>query len=336
MNNNRFFYAASSEGSISLYYFNPKNGELTFKEKIITDSEPSFLSGTHDGKYLFVSLRDDNIHDLTSYKIDKKNGRLEAVNRITLKGERPVYITVDKSGKFLFYACIKGGIFSVIRINKNGILQEESEIHKISDFAHQIRIDLNNKYVYIPCFKSDVIGMYVFDEKKGTLSPNNPECFLCKKNTGPRHLDFHPNGKWLYILNELSNTVTFFMINDNGTLKVMQNISSLPAGFKNFSKTSDIHIDRSARFLYASNRGHDSIAVYGIDRKNGNLELIDIKRTMGNEPMNFIIDPSGNYLIVGNRSSDEIRVFKIDKKSGLLGNCLHVYTHPLPICHYFV
>ncbi len=335
MNINRFFYAASSEGSISLYYFNHDNGELTFKDKLITGSEPSFLSGTPDGNYLYAALRDDKIHDIASYKIDKKSGSLDLINRITLKGERPVYITVDGNGKFLFTACINSGDFSVIGINNDGSLNEEKESRKIADFCHQIRIDKNNKYVYMPCFKSDLIGQYVFNEKNGTLSPNDPACFTAKKNTGPRHLDFHPNGKWLYVVNELNNTVTFFMINDNGTLKEAQEISTLPDDFSGYSKTADIHIDGSGRFLYASNRGHDSIAIYEIDR-NGNLKLIDIRSTMGKEPRNFVIDPSGNYLVAGNRSSNEIRVFKIDKNSGLLGGCLYVYDHTLPICHYFI
>jgi len=336
MNNKNFFYVSSSEGSISLYHFNSGSGVLTFKDKVMTGSEPSFLSGTSDGKYLFASLRDDKIHDLASYKIDKKSGKLDAINRITLKGERPVYLTADMSGRFLFNACIKGGNFSVIAINMDGSLQEEGESHKIADYAHQIRIDKNNKYVYIPCFKSDVIGQYIFDDKNGTLAANDPQCFVAKKNTGPRHLDFHPNGKWLYAVNELNNTVASFIINDNGTLKEAQNISTLPDDFTEYSKTADIHIDQSGRFLYASNRGHDSIAVYSVDPGNGNLKIIDIKSTMGTDSRNFVIDPSGNYLIIGNRPLGELRVFKIDRSSGLFGGCIHVYRHILPLCHYFV
>ena len=155
--------------------------------------------------------------------------------------------------------------------------------------------------------------------------------------SGPRHLAFHPDSQRAYVINELSNTITAFDYDaDAGTLATIQTISTLPDGYAEVSHTADIHVHPNGRFLYGSNRGHDSIAVYAIDQANGQLALVEIVPTGGANPRNFGLDPTGTYLIVGNHSTNDISTFRIDPDTGKLTPTGHKAEVPSPVCHKFI
>jgi 6-phosphogluconolactonase len=329
-------YVASSEGSISQYRFNAENGNLVFQNKIITGAEVSFLCASPDGKYLYATQRDDAIREIASYEIDEKTGELNLINKATAEGARPVHLSIDRTGKFIFQANFNGGNFSLIPINADKSLGRCTQTISLGQNPHQIKVDEENKNIYITHMGSDFIAQYQFDSENGKMFPNTPHAINVKSSTGPRHFDFHPNRKWMYVINELNNTITLFNKNENGTLKEIESYSTLPENFHGSNKTADIHIHPVGKYLYGSNRGDNSIAVYSIDQTNGKLSLIEIVSTQGDEPRNFALDPSGKNIVIANRSSNEIIVFKIDEHTGRITAWAGPFAHALPICLLFV
>jgi 6-phosphogluconolactonase len=329
-------YVSSSEGSISGYLFDYDTGALVFQNKIMAGCEVSFLCASPDRNYIFATHRDDNVREVASYSINHANGELSLINKISADGARPVHLSIDKTGKFLFQANFNGGNFSLIPVNPDGSLRSSVQTLKLGENPHQIKVDDENKNVYVTHMGSDFIAQYLLDQDEGRLVPNTPDSVCVKKKTGPRHLDFHPNGKWIYVINELNNTITLFGKKNDGTLEEIQSYPTLPGDYLGHNKTADIHVHPGGKYLYGSNRGDNSIAVYSIDQSCGRLELRDIVKTCGDEPRNFAIDPTGNYLLAGNRSSDCIVVFRIDLHDGMLSKCAGPFAHKLPICLLFV
>jgi 6-phosphogluconolactonase len=329
-------YVASSEGSISWYRFDTDNGNLVFQDKIRTDVEVSFLCVSPDKTFMYAAQRDDAVRDIASYTIDTASGRLSFVNKVSVEGARPVHLSIDKTGKFIFQANFNGGNFSLIPINADGSLSDRIQTFSLGENPHQIKVDEDNKNVYITHMGGDFIAQYVFDDAAGKMIPNTPHLVSVKSKTGPRHFDFHPNKKWVYVINELNNTITMFNKNANGALEEAESYPALSKDFRGNNKTADLHIHQNGKYLYGSNRGDDSIAVFSINQSNGKITLAEVVKTGGEEPRNFTIDPTGNYLIVGNRISNEIVVFKINEHTGKIKKCAGPYTQPLPICHIFV
>jgi 6-phosphogluconolactonase len=335
MTDDHILYVASSEGSISQYLFNADSGSLAFQNKIYTGAEVSFLCVSPDKKYLYATQRDDAIREIASYKIGEDNRELILVNKATAEGARPVHLSIDKTGRFIFQANFNGGNFSMFPVNADGSLCSSIQTFDLGQNPHQIKVDEDNKNIYVTHMGSDFIAQYLFDSENGRMIPNSPHVINVKSKTGPRHFDFHQNGKWVYVINELNNTITLFTKNANGTLKEVTSYTTLADDFMGSSKTADIHVHPNGRFLYGSNRGDDSIAVYSIDETNGALQLREIVKSQGEEPRSFAIDPTGKFLIVGNRSSNEIIIFEIDAHTGRIVRCAGSYAHSLPICLVF-
>ena len=193
----------------------------------------------------------------------------------------------------------------------------------------------NNKHAFAPDLGIDKVLIYAIDHDEGKLCTQTPAEIA--PGSGPRHLAFHPDGQRAYVINELSNTITAFDYDaDAGTLATIQTISTLPEGYTEVSHTADIHVHPNGRFLYGSNRGHDSIAVYAIDQDNGQLALVEIVPTGGANPRNFGLDPTGTYLIVGNHSTNDIFTFNIDQDTGRLTPTGYKVEVPSPVCHKFI
>ncbi|HEX8637962.1 MAG TPA: lactonase family protein, partial [Pyrinomonadaceae bacterium] len=200
--------------------------------------------------------------------------------------------------------------------------------------AHSINLDEENRFAYLCDLGVDKVFIYEFDRKTGKLKPNAAqEFFSTKAGAGPRHFAFHPKGKYTFVINELDSSITSLACDENqGTLQAIETVSTLPADFKRSNSCADIHVSPNGKFLYGSNRGHDSIAAYKIDGKTGKLELIEHASTQGKTPRNFVIEPSGRFLLAANQNSDSIVVFRIDEKSGKLSSAGQPVDAPSPVC----
>jgi 6-phosphogluconolactonase len=273
---------------------------------------------------------------------------LTLLNEVPSRGSDPCYVIVDKTGKFVLVANYTGGNVAVFPILEGGGLGEASAFvqhtghgtnpqRQEGPHAHYINLSSDNRFAVAADLGLDEILIYRFDPTKGTLTANDPKFVSVNAGAGPRHFGFSPSGNFAYVINEMQSTVTAFSYDaDRGQLHSLQTISTLPKDFAGANDDAEIQVHPSGKFLYASNRGHDSIAVFAIDESKGTLTALEYVSTQGKEPRNFEIDPTGSRLFVANQKSDNIVIFRIDPKTGRLahtGDVLHV---PSPVCVKFV
>jgi 6-phosphogluconolactonase len=199
--------------------------------------------------------------------------------------------------------------------------------------AHAVVLDRANRFLFVADLGLDQIMIYRFDSRSGKLTANSVASAKLKPGAGPRHFTFHPSGKWGYVINELDSTVTAFTFDSaQGALRETQTVSTLPAGFSGENSCAEIEVAPSGKFVYGSNRGHDSIVVYSIDPPTGRLNLVQHISTQGKAPRNFAIDPGGDFLLAANQNSDNVVTFRIDRESGKLSPTGHVAEIPTPVC----
>ena len=199
--------------------------------------------------------------------------------------------------------------------------------------AHSINLDATNRFAVAADLGLDEVLIYAFNPAQGQLTPHEPPFTRVAAASGPRHFAFHPEGRFGYVINEMANTVTAFAYDaDAGTLKEMQTISTLPADFNGRSHTAEVQVHPTGKFLYGSNRGHDSIAIFAIDPTSGKLTLVGIEPTQGKNPRNFAIDPTGAFLFAENMDSNSIVVFRIDPQSGTLKPTGQTVQVSKPVC----
>ncbi|HVQ38725.1 MAG TPA: lactonase family protein, partial [Pyrinomonadaceae bacterium] len=275
--------------------------------------------------------------------VNQQTGDLRLLNQQPSLGGAPCYVTVDDTGKFVLVANYVGGNVAVLPIRSDGSLGEATDLKQHqgssingdrqgSPHAHCIVLDEANKFAYACDLGTDKIMIYHLDERQGKLIPNDPPWAQAKPGAGPRHLTFHPNGKHAYVINEMHVTITTFAVDRRtGNLREVQTVPTLPREPTAADSGADIHVSPDGRFLYCSNRGHDSISAFEIDR-GGQLSLIAHESTRGKTPRNFAIDPTGTFLLVANQRSDSIVTFRIDSKSGRLSATGHVAEVPSPVC----
>jgi 6-phosphogluconolactonase len=203
--------------------------------------------------------------------------------------------------------------------------------------AHSVILDSSNKYAFVSDLGIDRIMIYKFNSKTGILTPANIPWVSLQPGAGPRHFTFHPNGKNAYIINELNSTISCFSYESkDGKLTEIQTITTLPANSEGNNSCADIHISPSGKYLYGSNRGHNSIVCYSIDKTSGKLTLVGFESTRGETPRNFSIDPSGTFLLVANQNSNTIVTFRIDSQTGKLNFTEHILKVPSPVCIKFL
>ena len=276
---------------------------------------------------------------------------LTEIARISSAGDRPTYISIDKTGKYALIANnlghLQGNSIVVYPIQADGKLGPPLQKLMTGIRAHQIRVHPNNKYVYVPNIDSDTVSQFAFNEGTGALTPLEPATALTDKLNavpiggvmlaGARHLDFHPNGRWMYLSNEYSATVTAFTINSNGTLTMLPpTVSGVPSDFTMRKWQSEIRVEPSGRFVYAGERVHESLAIFEIDQKSGALSLKAHQPTMGKTPRHFTLDPAGKWLVAGNQESNSMVVFQINASDGSLKMTAGPMTQPTPYVHLFV
>jgi 6-phosphogluconolactonase len=265
---------------------------------------------------------------VSSFKIDRSSGSLSKLNQVSSGGGSPCYVSLNKSGSLALVSNYSGGNVSVIPINADGTLSKLSDLKQHSGnsvdekrqkapFAHSVVISPKGDYALAVDLGIDKVISYEINSKKGLLSESSQ--FSLNPGSGPRHLTFHPNKKLAFIISELNSTVTSCTFDSNdAVLTEVMSVSTLPQGYNDKSYCADVHVSPDGKYLYGSNRGHDSIVIFKIDQKTGELSFIDHQSVKGKWPRNFMIDPTGKFLLVANQHTNNIVVFKIDQETGKL------------------
>jgi len=331
------------------------SGKLTAPELAAETASPSFLAVHPNRRFLYAVGEINNFAGkksgaVNAFSIDSKTGRLTLLNQQPSGGAGPCHLVADGTGKSLLVANYGGGSVSALPIQADGKLGEATAFiqHEGSSVnpqrqkephAHSINVDASNRFAVAADLGLDKLLVYRFDAGKGTLVPNEPPHASVKPGAGPRHFAFHPKGRFAYVINEIQCTVTAFQYDaQRGELKELQTISTLPEGesVQRGYSTAEVQVHPSGKFLYGSNRGHDSIVVYTIDESTGQLAYVENKSTQGKTPRNFGIDPTGAFLLAANQSSDSIVVFGIDSKGGRLTPTGQTVEVGAPVCVKFV
>jgi 6-phosphogluconolactonase len=332
-----------------------KSGKLSDPTLAAKVTNPSFLAIDPAGKHLYAvnevpQFKEQNTGAVASFAIDAKTGGLTLLNQQSSKGAGPCHVAVDHAGKDVLVANYGAGNVAVLPIGKDGSLGEATGFnqHEGSSVdparqkephAHSINVDPANRFVLSADLGLDKLLVYRFDADKGTIAPNDPPFGMVKPGSGPRHFAFDPSGKHVYVISEMGLTVTAFDYDaQRGALKSFQVISTLPAGVTDTKgmSTAEIEAHRSGKFLYGSNRGHDTIVIYTIDPKTGKLTYVGNESTQGKTPRNFAIDPTGTYLLAANQDSSTVVVFRIDQKTGKLTPTGQKVEVPKPVCVTFL
>jgi 6-phosphogluconolactonase len=335
---------------IHVLRFDRASGALNPVADIPGLDNPSYLTLHPQGKLLYAVNEISDYQGkvagaVSAYRIDPAAGVFEPLNQQSTQGGSPCYITVDKAGRNVLVSNYGSGSIAVLPIRPDGSLGNVSDLvqhhgssvhtpRQDAPHPHSINLDAENRYVYVPDLGIDKVMIYRYDGENGRLLPNNEQPWArTKSGAGPRHLAFHPRGDYVYVINELDSSVTAYRNDEEkGTLTELQTLSTLPAVFQGKSTCADIHVHPSGRFVYGSNRGHDSIAVFAVDEKSGHLSLREHVATQGSHPRGFAVDPTGRYLLAANQNSDSIVVFTIDAKSGAVRPAGISVQTPTPVC----
>ncbi len=337
-----------SEG-IYVYRLDNSSGTLTYESKKTGLENPTFLAIEPRRRCLYAV---SEIHEfdgqpggvVSSFGIDPTTGELNFLNRQPSGGAEPCHLSVDATGKYVLVANYTGGSVAVFPIRENGELGEICDLvhHKGSSInserqtcahPHSVMIDPANRYVFVPDLGIDQIAIYRLDSVNGKLVPNTQPSVQVQAGAGPRHLDFHPSLPYAYVINELNSTLTAFVYDEsNGSLDEIQSISTLPTDFEGVSHCADVHVHPSGRFVYGSNRGHDSIAMFRIAEESGLLTFLGCEPSRGKTPRNFAVDSAGNYLYSANHDSNNIVTFQIDGETGRLKSAGKTADAPTASC----
>jgi 6-phosphogluconolactonase len=351
-------------GSKGIYEFNldAATGKMSAVEVAAETEAPSWVVVHPNGKYLYAANEAGKESAVTAFAIEQKTGKLTLLNKLPARGEDPCYLSFDRTGKFLFVANYTSGNVVVFPILPDGRLGEHTALQKDAGtlgpnkerqegpHAHWIRSSEDNRTVYVSDLGLDRVLSYTFESAKGSLTPGAAtESAELQPGAGPRHVAFSKDRKFMYVLGEINSTVTVFTKEQSQAFRRIQSVSTLPAGFSGRNDTAEIEIHPNGKFLYASNRGDDSIVVYRIAAErdkwskntdftfaNGELAQVEIVRTGGKEPRHFTIDPSGNFLLAENENSDTIVEFRIDPTSGNLSPTGETLSVPSPVCLTFL
>jgi 6-phosphogluconolactonase len=335
------------------FYFDVATGRLTAMALAATTPDPSFLTVARNEKYLYAvnelsEFDGKKSGAVTSYSLDPKSGKLTQLNQVPSGGADPCYVSFDQSGKYLLVANYTGGSVSVFPVASDGRIGAASAFVQHSGsgpnkerqegpHAHYIAASADNRFVFVVDLGLDEVVVYRFDPAKGSLTRNDPPFVKLAPGAGPRHMAFHPNSRFAYVLNEVNSTVTAFTYDSkNGSFSTLQTLSTIPKDFTAHNDTAEIVVHPSGKFLYASNRGHDSIAEFAIDPAKGTLTLAGDFSTQGKTPRNFALDPTGKFLLAANQESNNIVVFRIDQSTGALTDTGQVTQVPAPVDIVFV
>ncbi len=340
-------YSQRESQGIYVYRFDRNTGTFNLLQTNPEISSPNFLAIHPSGAFLYAVTKDtgedgDGGDAVSALAINPEDGTLSLINQVPSHGDNACHISLDNTGNWVFISHYGSGSLSVLPVNPEGslgdtvqtIFFEGSSItsRQEASHVHSILVSPDNEFVYVADLGTDRIMIFKLDENTGRLTPADPPWVASSPGTGPRHFTFSPDGSALYLAEELSFTVSVFRRDAiTGALTEIYTTSTLPEGFEGRNSVADIHTDPEGKYLYVSNRGHNSLAIYKV-RDNGLIESVGYEPVRGDHPRNFMVDPRGEFLMVANRNTDNIVLFRIDKSTGLLeytGQSLEV---PAAVC----
>jgi 6-phosphogluconolactonase len=329
------------------------DGKLSTPELVAETANPTYLALYPNGKFLYSigevsKFGGKKSGSVSAFAIDPKDGKLTALNQQSSGGDGPCHIALDTKGQCVLVANYGGGSVEALPVNKDGSLGEPGTFvqHKGASVnksrqerphGHCILVDPSQKFALACDLGLDQVLIYKLDAKKATLTPNDPAFAAVAPGSGPRHLAFHPNGKFAYVINEMLCTMTAFSWDSKrGELKEIHTASTLPGELQKGYSTAEVYVHPNGKFVYGSNRGHDSIVVFACDEKTGKLTLVEHQPTQGKTPRHFGITPNGKFLLAENQGSDSVVVFRIDQNSGKLTATGDKIEVGAPVCAVFV
>lgn len=344
-------YTNKGSKGIYLYRFDPASAKLESLGLAAETPNPTFLAIHPNQKFLYAANEISNFGgertgSITAYRIEP-GGKLTQLNAVSSKGAGPCHVSVDRKGRAVLAANYGGGSIASLPIRPDGSLGEAvsaiqhtgssvNQSRQKEPHAHSINPSPDNRFAVAADLGIDKLLVYRFDATSGALTPNDPPSASVKPGAGPRHFAFHPSLPVAYAINELDSTVTVFDWNARaGTLTEKQTAGTLPAGFSGNNSTAEVVVHPNGRFLYGSNRGHDSVAVFSIG-KDGRLTQVEVTPVGVRTPRNFAIDPSGRFLFAAGQASDRINVFRIDETTGKLSAAGTSVEVGAPVCIRFV
>ncbi|MDT7687799.1 MAG: 6-phosphogluconolactonase [Acidobacteriota bacterium] len=343
-------YTSGGGEGIYLYRFDLKTGALIHAGTTRGVVNPSYLTLDRRRRFLYAVNEVEEFEGarsgaVSAFAIDQATGGLRFLNQRASKGGATCYVTADNAGRFILVANYVGGNVAVLPVLKDGSLGDAVDVKQDSGsgpnrerqegpHAHSVVLDRAGRFAYSCDLGTDRVMTYRFDARTGRLTPNAEQPFVAlKPGAGPRHIIFHPVGRFVYVMNELDSTVTAFTRDGaKGTLRESETVSTLPANFAGANTGADLHVTPDGRFLFCSNRGHDSIASFRVDASTGGLRPLGHTHTGGKTPRNFAVDPTGRFLLVANQKSDNVVTFRLDPATGSLEPTGQTAAIPSPVC----
>ncbi len=347
-------YTGQGSKGIYAWRFDPGAGTFTPVGLVAESANPSFLAAHPNGRFLYAVneishfQRMSSTGSVSAFAIDPATGKLKLLNQQASLGDGPCHVALDHQGKCAIVTNYNNGSVAAYPVGKDGFLNQSSAFfqhrgtgatphRQEGPHAHCVVVSPDDRFALVADLGLDQVLLYHLNTDTGAMEVNEPRFVKVAAGAGPRHLAFHPNGRFVYLINEMgSSIITFAYDPQAGTLRELQTVSTLPKDFKGQNDTAELQVHPSGKFLYGSNRGHDSIAVFAIDPAAGTLKPVEHVSTQGKTPRNFSIDPTGAYLIAANQQSNNMVVFRIDQASGRLtptGQVLNAYS---PVCVTFV
>ncbi len=341
-------YTSGESEGIYVCHMDPDTGALSLSSVTGGIKNPSFLAIAPGGRHLYAVSEIGDVQGppqggVSAFAIDARAGGLTLLNHQPSQGNGPCHLSVDATGRYVLVANYQSGTLGMLPIQPDGRLgpATDSVQHSGSSVdpdrqsgprAHSITPDPTNRFALAADLGIDQVLAYRLDLPAGRLVATDPP-YDAAPGAGPRHLDFHPSGRYAYLINELDSTVSALAYDAAaGALTEINTLPALPDDFDGLSHTADIHVSPSGRFVYGSNRGHDSIVIYEIDPDTGGIALVGHQPTEGKTPRSFAIDPSGKFLLVANQHSDTIVTLRVDPDTGTLAPTRHAARVPSPVC----
>jgi 6-phosphogluconolactonase len=341
-------YTSAKSQGIYVSRFDWATGRLSAPELAATTQNPSFLAVSPGQHNLYAVNEAGDAGAVSAFAIDAGTGKLTLLNRQGSSGSGPCHLAVDVTGRCLLVANYNSGSIAALPIHADGSLGEATTTiqhagssvnpaRQAGPHAHFICPSPDDRFALNCDLGLDKVFVYRLDTNAARLSPGDPPFATVAPGSGPRHLTFSPDGKFVYVINEMGGTINVFSYNAaNAALTGVQTISTLPRDFSGKNTAAEIALHPSGKFLYASNRGDDSIAVFAVDQKSGRLTLVEHQSTQGRTPRNFVIDPTGHWLLVENQASDSVVVFALDSDTGRLKPTGQTFAIGAPVCAVFV
>jgi 6-phosphogluconolactonase len=334
---------------IYIYRLDHAAGALEPVGKAIGTTNPSYLAFDPTQRFLYAvnelkTYEGRPTGTVSAFRVDPNTGSLEFLNKRLTHGTDPCHVLVDKTGAYVFVANFMSGSICVLPVRDDGSLGEASDfiqhqgssinpLRQTGPHAHSVTLDRANRFAFVPDLGLDRLLVYRFDRERGQLEPNAVPWIKGKPGAGPRHLALHPGGKFAFLINELDSTLAALSYDSRkGTFKELQVVPTLPGDFQGANSCAGVEVSPSGAFVYASNRGHDSLVIYRIDPRTGRLTYVGHEPTQGKTPRHFGIDPTGSFLLAANQDSDAIVTFRIHPQTGRLEPTGQVAHVPTPVC----